>query len=37
MRLALVTDQFNQAQIISRKINPKIFNNDAEESLKVKL
>lgn len=37
MRLALVTEQFNQAQIISRKINPKIFNNDSEESLKVKL
>ena len=36
MRLALVTDQFNQAQIISRKINPKIFNNDTEESFKVK-
>lgn len=37
MRLALITEQFNQAQIISRKINPKIFNNDAEESLKVNL
>ena len=36
MRLALITDQFNQAQIISRKINPKIFNNDSEESFKVK-
>lgn len=37
MRLALITEQFNQAQIISRKINPKIFNNDAEENLKVNL
>ena len=28
MRLALITE-YNQAQIISRKINPKIFNNDS--------
>lgn len=36
MRLALLTGQFNQAQIISRKINPKIFNNDLDEGFKVK-
>jgi 26S proteasome regulatory subunit N5 len=37
MRLALITEQFNQAQIISRKINPKIFINDTDETLKVNL
>lgn len=31
MRLALDTEQYNQAQIISRKINPKIFTDAAEE------
>lgn len=35
MRLALKTGQFNQAQIISRKINPKIFNNVLEDGFKV--
>ena len=35
MRLALLTEQFNQAQIISRKINPKIFNNDTDEAFQV--
>lgn len=37
MRLALITEQFNQAQIISRKINPKIFNNDLDEAFQVTL
>ena len=36
MRLALITEQYNQAQIISRKINPKIFNNDTDEGFQVK-
>lgn len=36
MRLALKTGQFNQAQIISRKINPKIFNADLDEEFEVK-
>ena len=35
MRLALITEQYNQAQIISRKINPKIFNNDTDEGFQV--
>lgn len=35
MRLALVTEQYNQAQIISRKINPKIFINDNDEAFLV--
>ncbi len=35
MRLALITEQFNQAQIISRKINPKIFNNENDETFQV--
>ena len=35
MRLALRTNQFNQAQIISRKINPKIFNNVTDEAFIV--
>ena len=35
MRLALLTDQFNQAQILSRKINPKIFNNESDEAFQV--
>ena len=35
MRLALDTEQFNQTQIISRKINPKIFNNDSDEGFQV--
>lgn len=35
MRLALITEQYNQAQIISRKINPKIFNNDSDEGFQV--
>jgi 26S proteasome regulatory subunit N5 len=37
MRLAIITDQFSQAQIISRKINPKIFNNDLDEGFQVKI
>ena len=35
MRLALITEQYNQAQIISRKINPKIFTNDTDEGFQV--
>lgn len=35
MRLALITEQYNQAQIISRKINPKIFNNDNDDGFQV--
>lgn len=31
MRLALLTEQFNQAQIISRKINPKIFSETSDD------
>lgn len=37
MRLALLTDHFNQAQILSRKINPKIFNNEADAGFQVKI
>jgi 26S proteasome regulatory subunit N5 len=35
MRLALATDQHSQAQIISRKINPKIFVDNVEEDFQV--
>lgn len=35
IRLALITEQYNQAQIISRKINPKNFNNDFDQGFQV--
>lgn len=35
VRLALSTDQFAQAQIISRKINPKIFKDHMSEEFQV--